>query len=149
MTAAHDGRVALRPPALLRCPMIPQVERWVRNTVEPAARYYFSAELVEISVAGSYSCRAINHVRGGNLSEHGYANAIDVSAFVLDDGRKITVKGGWRGNEREQAFLRDLHRGGCREFMTVLGPDYDANHHDHFHLDLARRGPDGLKHTCK
>jgi hypothetical protein len=28
-------------------------------------------------------------------------------------------------------------------FTTVLGPDYDSLHHDHFHLDLARHRDDG------
>jgi hypothetical protein len=149
MSAAAQGRVTLKPPALLRCPMIPQVERWVQNTVEPAARYYFAAALVEVTVLASYSCRPMNNVSGAKLSEHGYANAVDIGAFVLDDGRTITVKQGWRGDEREQAFLRDVHQGGCREFTTVLGPNYDGNHHDHFHLDLARHGQDGLARICK
>jgi len=149
MSTANQGRVALKPAALLRCPMIPQVERWVHDTVAPAARYYFASELAEIKVAGSYSCRPMNNVFGARLSEHGYANAVDISAFVLEDGQTITVKGGWRGDERQQAFLRDVHQGGCREFMTVLGPNYDRNHHDHFHLDLARHGGDGLKRICK
>lgn len=149
MSTADQGRVALKPAALLRCPMIPQVERWVRETIAPAARYYFASSLVEIKVAGSYSCRPMNNVFGARLSEHGYANAVDISAFVLEDGRTISVKKGWRGDEREQAFLRDVHQGGCREFMTVLGPNYDGNHHDHFHLDLARHGGDGLKRICK
>jgi hypothetical protein len=149
MTAADQGRVALKPAALLRCPMIPQVERWVHETVAPAARYYFGVPLTEIKVAGSYSCRPMNNVLGARLSEHGYANALDISGFVLADGRTITVKKGWQGGEREQAFLRDVHQGGCREFMTVLGPNYDRNHHDHIHLDLARHGGDGLKRICK
>ena len=149
MSAAGGGRVAMRPAAMLRCPMIPQVERWVAGVVEPAARRHFGVPLVELTVAASYACRPINHQVGGRLSEHGYANALDVSAFVLADGRKVTVKGGWYGDEREQAFLRQVHDGGCNEFTTVLGPEYDSNHRDHFHLDLARRGQDGLNHTCK
>jgi hypothetical protein len=149
MDAAAGGRVRLKPSALLRCPMIPQVERWVRNTVEPAARNYFGARVVQISVAGSYACRAMNHKKGARLSEHGYANAIDISGFKLSNGRKITVKRGWRGKQQEMAFLRDVHRGGCREFTTVLGPNYDKNHHDHFHFDLARHGVGGLKGICK
>lgn len=149
MSAAAGGRVALRPAALLRCPMIPQVERWVADVVEPAARRHFGVALVEIKVAASYSCRPINHVSGGKLSEHGYANALDVSTFILADGRKITVKGGWYGDPTEAAFLRSVHNGACREFSTVLGPNYDRAHHDHFHLDLARRGRNGLGQTCK
>jgi hypothetical protein len=149
MSAADNGRVSLKPTALLRCPMIPQIERWVKGTVEPAARQYYGAELVELTVAASYSCRPMNHVSGAKLSEHGYANAIDISAFTLSDGRKILVRTGWRGDATEQAFLRDVHNGSCREFTTVLGPNYDSNHYDHFHLDLARHGIGGLKGICK
>lgn len=149
MSAAGNGRVALRPSALLRCPMIPQVERWVVNVVEPAALRSFGVPLAEIKVAASYGCRPINHQSGGRLSEHGYANALDVSAFILADGNVITVKQGWRGDRRQQAFLREVHDGGCTEFSTVLGPNYDGNHHDHFHVDLARRGRDGLGQVCK
>jgi len=149
LAAIYDGRVKLKPAALLRCPMIPQVERWARETIIPATRYYFGADLVEISVAGSYSCRPMNHVSGAKLSEHGYANALDVSGFTLSNGRKITVKRGWNGDEAEQAFLRQVRRGACGQFTTVLGPDYDRNHHDHLHVDLARHGIGGLKGICK
>lgn len=149
MAAAMNGRVAMKPPALLRCPMIPQVERWVSQVVEPAARYHYGAMLVEISVAGSYSCRPMNHIDGARLSEHGYANAIDVSGFSLSNGQHITVKNDWNGSPQDQAFLRDIHQGSCRFFTTVLSPNYDSNHRDHFHLDLARHGRDGLNRICK
>jgi len=149
LAAVADGRVRLKPTAMLRCPMIPQVERWVRESVIPAASYYMGADLVEISVAGSYSCRPMNHVSGAKLSEHGYANALDVSGFTFSNGRKITLKRGWKGDPAEQAFLRAVRRGGCEHFSTVLSPDYDRAHHDHFHLDLARRGRDGLNRICK
>ncbi len=122
MSAAANGRVTMRPAAMLRCPMIPQVERWVTETIEPAALRHFGVPLVELKVAASYGCRPINHVSGGRLSEHGYANALDVSGFVLADGRTVTVKGGWRGDARDDAFLRQVHDGACREFTTVLGP---------------------------
>jgi hypothetical protein len=149
MSAADRGRVRLKPAALLRCPMIPQVDRWVANVIEPAARRTYGVSLAEITVAASYSCRPMNNVAGGNLSEHGHANALDVSAFTLSDGTRIAVKSGWRGDTRQRAFLRAVHDGACNEFTTVLGPNYDANHHDHFHVDLARRGPDGLRTVCK
>lgn len=149
MSGAMGGRVALKPAALLRCPMIPQVERWVASTVAPAARYHLGADLAEMTVAASYGCRPINHQSGGRLSEHGYANALDISAFRLTDGRKITVKGGWYGDNRERAFLREVHRGACREFTTVLGPEADRHHADHFHMDLARHGRTGLNKICK
>lgn len=149
MSAAGGGRVSLRPAALLRCPMIPQVDRWVSETVGPAARHFFGADLVEIKVAASYSCRPMNNVSGASLSEHGYANALDISAFTLAGGEAITVSGGWSGSPRERAFLRAVHDGACARFTTVLGPDYDGNHRDHFHMDLARHGRDGLMRICK
>jgi hypothetical protein len=117
--------------------------------VVPAARHHFGAAVVELKVAASYSCRPMNHVDGARLSEHGHANALDVAGFVLADGRTIAVKSGWQGPVAERSFLQDVHRGACGVFTTVLGPDYDANHHDHFHLDLARHGRDGDGRICK
>lgn len=149
MSAALGGRVSMRPAAMLRCPMVPTVDRWVAEVVEPAARRHFGVPIAELKVAASYACRPMNHVSGGRLSEHGYANALDISSFTLENGEVITVKGGWYGHPRERAFLRTVHAGSCTHFTTVLGPEYDANHRDHFHLDLARHGRDGLKNICK
>src|SRR5690606_31852841 len=131
------------------CPMIPQIDRWVANAVEPAAMQYYGAPLAELRIAGSYACRPMNHVNGASLSEHGHANALDVSGFVLADGRRISVKQGWRGAPRDRAFLRAVRTGACREFTTVLGPDYDSKHHDHFRVALARGGAGGLRTVCK
>jgi hypothetical protein len=149
MAAADGGRVTLSPVAYLRCPMIPQVNSWVTNAVQPAAQRFYGVPLVELKIAGSYACRPMNNINGGHLSEHGHANALDVAAFVLADGRRVSVKSGWYGDERERAFLHAVHDGACHEFTTVLGPEYDGNHRDHFHVDLARRGPDGLRTVCK
>ncbi len=149
MSAAARGRVAMRPTALLRCPMIPSIERWVETVIEPAARMYLGQPLAELKVAASYACRPINHQAGGRLSEHGLANALDVSAFILASGRTVTVKDGWHGSADERAFLRAVHRGACDSFTTVLGPEADRFHHDHFHVDLARHGRDGTFRICK
>ena len=149
MSAALDGQIAMRPAALLRCPMIPAVEHWMRTAVAPAAHRHFGMPVAEIKVAASYGCRPMNHVWGARLSEHGHANALDVSGFQLADGRWITVKQGWHGDPRERAFLREVHQGGCSTFNTVLGPNYDANHRDHFHLDLARHGRGGEGRICR
>jgi len=149
MAAAADGRVGLRPSALLRCNMIPAVERWVRNAIGPEAQRHYRMPVVELKVISSYSCRPRNNQWGARLSEHGHANALDVAAFTLADGRQITVKEGWRGDPRDQSFLRAVHAGACREFTTILGPNADAFHHDHFHVDLARHGRDGQGVVCR
>ncbi|KAB2920836.1 MAG: extensin family protein [Hyphomicrobiaceae bacterium] len=149
VSATAQGWVQLRPAALLRCPMVPAVDHWVQRVVMPAARYHLGVPVVELKVAASYSCRPMNHVNGARLSEHGHANAIDISGFVLANGHTITVKTGWWGAFAERNFLRSVHQGACDVFTTVLGPNYDANHRDHFHLDLARHGRDGTNRICK
>jgi hypothetical protein len=149
VSAAANGTVELRPPALLRCPMVPAVDHWVERVVTPAARRHLRGQLAAVKIAGSYSCRPMNNVDGALLSEHGHANALDVSGFVLADGRSVEVKSGWWGVFAERNFLRQVHRGSCALFSTVLGPNYDANHRDHFHLDLARHGRDGSNSICK
>jgi hypothetical protein len=147
VSATASGRVMLDPPALLRCPMIPAVDYWMERIVQPAARYHLRANVVALKVAGSYSCRPMNHVIGAKLSEHGHANALDISGFVLEGGYVVSVKTGWRGALPEQNFLRAVHIGSCNVFTTVLGPEYDAAHRDHFHLDLARHRAEGR--ICK
>jgi hypothetical protein len=86
VSATARGAVTLEPPALLRCPMIPAVDHWMERVVIPAARHHLRTNVVAIKVAGSYSCRPMNHVIGARLSEHGHANALDVAGFVLEGG---------------------------------------------------------------
>lgn len=147
--ATLNGQVQLRPSAFVRCPMIPSIDRWMREVVMPAAHRHFGRPVVEAKVISSFACRPINHQNGSRLSEHGHGNAIDVSGFQLADGRWVMVKSGWYGDPRERAFLRHVHQGACETFTTVLGPNYDANHRDHFHLDLAWHGRDGQNRICK
>ena len=139
----------MRPAATLRCPMIPAVDHWVQAVVEPAARYHFGQPVRELKVAASYGCRPINHMPGAKLSEHGHANAIDISEFHLAGGSVVSVKRGWWGDARERGFLRAVHRGACDTFTTVLGPLADRHHHDHFHFDLARHGRTGTHRVCR
>jgi len=149
LAAVAQGLVELRPVALVRCQMVPALDRWVERVVVPAARRHLGAPVVELKVAASYSCRPMNNVDGANLSEHGHANAVDISGFVLADGRVVNVKSGWWGALAERNFLREVHRGACDMFTTVLGPAFDFNHRDHLHLDLARHGRDGEGRICK
>lgn len=124
----------------LTCPLARTFSAWAHYAVRPAARQYLGAEVVKIETFGTYSCRNIYGRNAGKLSEHARSNAIDISAFVLSDGRRITVLQGWKGDRGEQAFLRALHKSACRRFGTALGPDYNAAHHNHFHYDMGGKG---------
>jgi hypothetical protein len=125
----------------MTCPLARSFARWTREAVQPAAQQWLGAPLVRIESYGTYSCRPVNNKIGGRLSEHGLANAVDIAAFVVEGGRRVTVQEGWNGeDERVRRFLRAVHQAGCRRFAVGLGPEANALHHDHFHFDLGR-GP--------
>jgi len=133
------GSIEFSQPATMNCGMAAPLNGWLENTVQPAAQRTFGESVVSVDVAASYSCRARNNKSGAKMSEHGYGNAIDIAAFTLESGRKVTVLDGWRGGKDEQRFLRQVHDSACAEFRTVLGPEADRHHRDHLHLDLQNR----------
>jgi hypothetical protein len=133
------GPVAVKPAATLACPIVAQLDRWITDSVQPAALKWFGARVVEIKQISAYSCRGMNGNPSAHISEHAFGNALDIAAFTLDDGRRITVKDGWHGMPEEQGFLRDVQGAACQEFTTVLAPGSNAYHYDHIHVDLMRR----------
>ena len=124
----------------MTCPLARNFAAWAQYAVKPAAQKYFGQKVVKIETFGTYSCRNIYGGRSGWLSQHAYSNAVDVSGFVLADGRRIMLDGGWKGDKASQDFLRALHKSACRRFGTVLSPDYNAAHYNHFHMDMSGNG---------
>jgi hypothetical protein len=133
------GPVALRPTATLACPIVSALDKWLAEAVQPAAQRWFGARVVEIKQISAYSCRGMNGNSNAHISEHAFGNALDVAAFILADGRKISVKEGWKGLPEEQGFLRDVQGAACGIFNTVLAPGSNKYHFDHIHVDLMRR----------
>jgi Extensin-like protein C-terminus len=133
------GPVAVRPTATLACPIVSALDRWLADSVQPAAMRWFGARVVEIKQISAYSCRGMNGNPNAHISEHAFGNALDIAAFTLADGRRITVKDGWRGMPEEQGFLRDIQAAACQQFSTVLAPGSNVYHYDHIHVDLMRR----------
>jgi len=131
--------VAVSPPATLACPIVSELDRWIVNTVQPAALHWFGAPVAEIKQISAYSCRGMNGNPNAKISEHAFGNALDIAAFTLADGRTITVKNGWHGLPEEQGFLRDVQGAACDQFTTVLAPGSNSYHYDHIHVDLMRR----------
>jgi Extensin-like protein C-terminus len=137
--AAAGGPAAIAPAATLACPMVSTLDQWIAGSVQPAAQRWFGQPVAEIRQISAYSCRGMNGNRHARISEHAFGNALDISAFTLADGRKVTVREGWRGLPEERGFLRDVHAAACEQFTTVLGPGSNIYHADHLHLDLMRR----------
>lgn len=137
-TRLGDYPLAPDTPAVT-CPVAAALELWRRDSVAPAARAIMGSELARIEHLGAFSCRRMYGGADGPWSEHATANAIDIAAFVLADGRRISVLGDWEGPSPEATFLRAVRDGACGSFATVLSPDYNAAHVDHFHLDQDDR----------
>jgi hypothetical protein len=138
-TPVTTGAVAVQPAATLACPIVSALDKWFADAVQPAAVKWFGAPVAEIRQISAYSCRGMNGQPGAHISEHAFGNALDIASFTLADGRKISVKDGWRGLPEEQGFLRDVQGAACQQFMTVLAPGSNAFHYDHIHVDLMRR----------
>jgi hypothetical protein len=133
------GSVTLKPTATLACPIVSVLDRWIADSVQPAAQRWLGARVVEIKQISAYSCRGMNGNPNAHISEHAFGNALDIAAFTLADGRRITVKDGWHGLPEEQGFLRDIQGAACQQFNTVLAPGSNQYHYDHIHVDLMRR----------
>lgn len=222
-------KVKFDPPVQVNCRMVAALAGWVKTTLQPEARTRLKSDVVRIIGASGYACRNIYHRPNARLSQHALANAVDIGAFGLKNGRTIRVLKGWgltardikaravakakaeaeakerakaksssaksevaKGKDatkdepagriekpgpivtqaslavplpkkrpegkaaaaepapaaketdaarptKEALFLRAIHKGACTPFGTVLGPEANDPHRDHFHLDLTPR----------
>lgn len=110
-----------------------------RTVLQPAALRLFGRRVVRIEHLGSYNCRPIRDAASSRLSQHAFADALDVSAFMLADGSRIAVLADWARDGPRRAFLREVARGACGPFKAVLTPAWDRRHADHLHLDMGSR----------
>ncbi|MEL6297370.1 MAG: extensin family protein [Pseudomonadota bacterium] len=221
-------KVTFKPAAKLNCPMVAAIDKWLRTGLQPLARKHLKSRVTEISVMSDYACRNAYGRKGGRLSEHGRANALDIGGFVTESGKRTLLLSHWgptgrdvtrylaaeaaakakRAAEKAAAkagataaaapaqqsspgtpdlpsprgtivpgstgtalgfapnklggpptkksmkrapslfkavdrprmrFLKDAHRSACKIFGTVLGPEANNAHRNHFHIDLAPR----------
>jgi hypothetical protein len=131
---SNKHRVAVTPAATLRCSMATAIADWVRTDIVPLTEK-LGSEISVLDNFDSYECRGFNRSPGAHLSEHGRANALDVRAFKLADGRAISLTDRTVARDLRESVLHSV----CARFMTVLGPDSDWYHEDHIHLDLMER----------
>jgi len=122
-------------PFMLSCRSALALAMWERHVMQPAARAHFGVSVKRIEHFGSYACRNIYGRQDAPISRHATADALDIAGFVLDDGRRIRVERDWASDDADGKFLRDVRDGACRVFDSILGPQYNAAHRDHFHLD--------------
>ena len=140
--------VRLGAPLALSCPMALSFFMWERHALQPAALRHFGQPVVAIEHLGSYACRNINLGEGAapdttSRSRHATANALDIAGLTLANGQRISIAKDWHSSgpapasHQKAELLADVHNGACQFFSGVLGPDYNAVHRDHFHLETG------------
>lgn len=140
LTQDQPQAIAYNPAAQTSCPIAVSLVLWEKQILNAAASRHLGTTVEEIITYGSYSCRRIGGGPTGAYSEHAQANAIDIAAFRLADGRTVSVAGHWDADDERSLFLKEVRDGACTLFATTLSPDYNKAHSDHLHLDQARRG---------
>lgn len=121
--------VRLNPPATIDCTTAEALKTWINKGLQPA---FAPRQVVELRIFGSYTCRSRNNVKGAKISEHGKGKAIDIGAFVLDNGQLLTVL------DNYNKTIRKAQGAACGPFSTTLGPGSDGFHENHLHFDTAR-----------
>jgi len=121
--------VAISPAATITCETAKAAKQWIERGVQPA----FDNQVVKLQIAGSYVCRTRNHKKGAKVSEHGKGRALDISGFVLADGRALSVARDYR----KSRAMKASHKAACGPFGTTLGPGSDGMHEDHLHVDIV------------
>jgi len=127
-------RVSVKPAAILRCAMASELADWIRKDIAPLA-VSLGSTISDLDNFDSFECRGRNRIVGARLSEHGRANALDVRALKLANGRSISLTDRTEPRDVRETVLHSV----CARFTTVLGPSSDWYHEDHIHLDLMER----------
>ncbi len=125
----------------LKCPALVSLAIWEQHDLQPLAEEILQQRVVRVKHFGTYACRNVNNSKSGRRSQHAYANAIDVAGFVLEDGSEVSVLNDWNADTKRGEFLSAIHQSACQYFATVLGPDYNQAHKNHFHFD---QGPSSI-----
>lgn len=143
-----DNPVKFSAPITTNCAMAGVLANWVVE-IQKEAQKNFGAEIESITTGSDYQCRKVNNGHKGRVSEHAFANALDIVAFKFKNGKTTKLGSGWKGKPEEQAFWASLHKVSCDRFMTVIGPDGDAAHQGNLHLDLGCHGKSCEARICQ
>lgn len=133
----QGGNVALSSSFLSSCPLAVAYALFDLHGLQPAAQAVYGQSVTQIDHLGSFACRNIYNRSDARLSQHASADALDIAGFRLADGRRISVLKDWKDDGENGQFLRLVMDSACQQFHTVLGPDYNTAHRNHFHVDMG------------
>ena len=146
---ANGRTVPLNAPVTTDCGIATMLPDWIAD-VNSYLIAHDNTRIATVIVGTNYACRNVDNAKTGKLSFHAFADALDVVGFALEDGRTITVEQGWTGTEEQGSrIVRFAHDAACTHFTTVLGPEANALHHDHLHVDLGCHGSRCTARLCE
>lgn len=104
------ARTELVPPAVVNCRIAAAVHSWTETVLQPAARSHLGTSVKRISGVQGHACRNRNNAKSGPISEHAFANAIDVTELHLADGRVVSVAKDWGPVARDAPAVQPVVR---------------------------------------
>jgi hypothetical protein len=135
----REPELQFSPAPTITCKLTEALRHWFDDVVQPKAKTYLHASIVRMRDLQAYNCRSRYDDPMQRLSQHAYANAIDVGEFITAKGEHINVLDSWNSGDERASFLHDIHDGACEIFGTTLGPEANDAHKNHFHLDMTER----------
>jgi hypothetical protein len=131
--------LAFNAPFTLTCPLLVRWLMFEQQQLQPLALKHQGSKITAVDHFGTFACRNVYNREAGRRSQHATASAFDVAAFHFENGHQVTVLHDWNNADSptDSAFLHDVHNAACGYFGTVLGPDYNQPHANHFHLDTS------------
>jgi hypothetical protein len=134
------GKVSMPSKPTMACLFSRQFTSWVRDVAAPLTLAYMNSKLASIETGPGFVCRTRYDKPDEKVSEHAKGNAIDVAAFNMEDGRRLSVKDASASTTIEGVLMKTLRSTGCGYFTTILGPGSNEAHKEHFHFDYGMHG---------
>jgi hypothetical protein len=126
----------------MSCPLALAFAEFER-IIQDEALAHLGKRVKKISHVGTYNCREM--ALYDFISEHSYANGMDISSFELEGGRTLTISKDYFDEDAGGEFLRALAKRIYDEnvFSVVMTPNADSLHKNHLHVDMAHYRFDG------
>ncbi len=110
---------------------------------------YMGSGLTAIGTGPGFVCRNRYDKPGEKISEHAKGDAVDVMAFALEDGQKLSVRNSSASDKIDGALMKTLQTTLCGYFTTILGPGSNDAHKEHFHFDMGLHGASANYCICE
>jgi len=147
--ASRFGKIILAGKPILACGFARQFTAWIGDVAAPLTLAYFGTKLSEVDIGAAFVCRNRYNLPGEKISEHAKGDAVDVTAFRLENGRNLSVEASSASAEIDGVWIKTLRATGCGYFTTILGPGSNEAHKAHLHFDYEMRGGNYNYRICE